>query len=1440
MNIRLTLVTREGGTEFQDLNTRAAADVSMETLQSMTLPFTRDDIRGIEFDGSELTLTLDSGELVVSDFIDEFGEIKEIYTVNGQLLFKDASDLISQLSAPAAGNVAADGTTSVFSFLNEDTPFLDGNGLGYRDLRGDLGDPEASSPDLNGDPDNPLAGDPEADQDPVIDDTPAVNSAPIANDDQADTVEDTVFNSLIELDANDTDADGDPLTVVEGTFTTSQGGSITILSDGSYSYTPPENFNGADSIDYTVTDGELTDTGTLTLNVQAVNDAPVAVDDSAQTEQDTVLLSTIDLDANDFDVDGDTLTVVSGVFDTSQGGEITINSDGSYVYTPPADFSGIDSVSYTVSDGELTDDGTLTINVVSGGEPEPTNNAPVAVDDFAKTPEGTVLNSVLDLDDNDFDPDGDSLTVIAGDFATDRGGNISISADGSYIYTPAPGYSGFDTVTYTVTDGELSDTGVLYINVEADEVPPPPPPPPPEPEENTAPVAQDDFAETAEDSVLVSTVDLDANDTDADGDALSVVAGTFATSAGGSITINGDGSYTYTPPADFNGTDTVDYTVTDGQLSDTGTLSIAVGAVNDPPVAVDDQAETPEDVVLNSSIDLDANDFDVDGDSLTVQEGTFATAEGGSIIISTDGSYSYTPPADFNGTDTVDYTVTDGQLSDTGTLSIAVGAVNDPPVAVDDQAETPEDVVLNSSIDLDANDFDVDGDSLTVLAGTFPTTAGGSISINTDGSYTYTPPTDFNGDDSVDYTVTDGLLTDIGTLTISVTAVNDAPVAVDDNAQTNQDTVLNSTVDLDDNDFDVDGDSLTVTAGTFATSEGGSISISADGSYSYTPANGFSGVDTVEYTVSDGLLSDTGLLTVVVIAGEENSPPVAVDDSAETPEDTVLISAVDLDANDIDVDGDALTVTAGTFATAQGGSITIDASGSYVYTPKENFYGTDTVDYTVSDGEFSDTGTLTITVTPVNDPPVAVDDEVTIDEGTVFNSTIDLDANDTDVDGDPLSVVAGIFETDKGGEITIYSDGSYTYRPLQNFNGTDTVSYTVSDGQLTDTGTLTIIVNAVNDAPVAYDDTANATEDIIFNSVVDLDTNDIDPDGDPLTVVAGTFATTQGGVIQISADGSYIYTPKNNFNGTDTVDYTVTDGQLSDVGTLTIEVAPVQDPPVAVDDSGAVNEDATLTVSAQEGVLSNDIEVDGEGLTVIGIRTGEETGSGDPGSVGTELVGVYGTLTLYADGSYTYVADQDRADLLADGVSDTDTFTYTVADDFGDTDTAELVITVTGVADGGCPVLHPGNDGEVFIFSGNAKANPIVGTDGFDILIVNDTSLNISEKPNTFFDLERIHLCGRNNNFTNQELQNISAKDIFDITDADNILLVTGDGPTGEKGAVNAGDSVDLDPAIWTLDTAVGTELIDGMTFETYIATYNDGSSDHTVTLKVETELNVI
>jgi CshA-type fibril repeat protein/VCBS repeat-containing protein len=332
-----------------------------------------------------------------------------------------------------------------------------------------------------------------------------------------------------------------------------------------------------------------------------------------------------------------------------------------------------------------------------------------------------------------------------------------------------------------------------------------------------------------------------------------------------------------------------------------------------------------------------------------------------------------------------------------------------------------------------------------------------------------------------------------------VAAVNDAPTAGADSATTSEDTPV--VIDVLANDSDADGGALTVTA---ASAQNGTVTIDpVTGALTYTPNAEFSGNDVITYTVSDSSGStSTGTATITVTA--VNDAPAAGADTASTLEDTPVV--IDVLANDSDAEGQALTVTA---ASAANGTVTIDpVTGALTYTPNANFNGGDTITYVVSDGAGgTSTGTVAVSVSPVADAPVAVDDAVTVSEDTPFSSTISLIANDTDGDGDILTAVAGTFATAQGGSVTIAADGSYVYAPAANFNGTDSFIYTVTDGVLTDTGTVTLTVTAVNDAPTAGADSASTPEDTAV--VIDVLANDSDAEGGALTVTAATARTAR-------------------------------------------------------------------------------------------------------------------------------------------------------------------------------------------------------------------------------------------------------------------------------------------------------------------------------------------
>jgi VCBS repeat-containing protein len=950
---------------------------------------------------------------------------------------------------------------------------------------------------------------------------------------------------------------------------------------------------------------------------------------------------------NDYYPDGVAeLVVVSG----PDYGTVTLNPDGSFTYTPPSGWSGTASFVYQLKDTKgFTDTATVYITV--------SPDQPVdAVDDSYSTSEDTPLYvAAPGILGNDSYPDGfGSLAVVT----PPAHGSLTLNQDGSFTYTPDPNFCGQDSYIYRLcdTDGDC-DEATVTIHVTC---------------VNDAPVAQDDTYTTDEDTPLVvAKPGVLGNDYDVDGDSLTAVL--VSGPAHGTLTLNPDGSFTYTPAENFCGEDSFTYKAYDGALySNVATVTIHVTCVNDAPVANDDEATVSEDSSV--TVPVLGNDYDPDGDPLSVSLVSGPTH--GWATVNPDGTITYTPNPDFCGTDSFTYQACDPSgACDTATVTITVTCVNDAPVAQDDRYTTAEDTpLLVPAAGILGNDYDVDGDPLTAVLVSGP--AHGTLTLNPDGSFTYTPAENFCGEDSFIYKAYDGALySNVATVRITVTCVNDAPVAQDDSYTTSEDTPLVVPAPgVLGNDYDVDGDPLTSVL--VSGPAHGTLALNPDGSFTYTPAENFCGEDSFTYKAYDGALY-SNVATVRITVTCVNDAPVAQDDTYTTNEDTSLVvSAPGVLGNDYDVDGDPLTAVL--VSGPAHGTLILNPDGSFTYTPAENFCGEDSFTYKAYDGElYSNVATVRITVTCVNDAPVANDDEATVPEDS--SVTIPVLGNDYDPDGDPLSV--SLVSGPTHGWATVNPDGTITYTPNPDFCGTDSFTYQACDpAGACDTATVTIHVTCVNDAPVAQDDTYTTNEDTpLLVPAPGILGNDYDVDGDPLTSVL--VSGPAHGTLTLNPDGSFTYTPAENFCGEDSFTYKAYDGALySNVATVRITVTCVNDAPVAQDDTYTTNEDTPLVVSAP-GVLGNDSDVDGDPLTAVLV-------SGP----------AHGTLALNPDGSFTYTP--------AENFCGEDSFTYKAYDGELYSNVATVRITVTCVND--APVA---NDDEASVLEDSSVTIPVLGND---------------------------------------------------------------------------------------------------------------------------------
>jgi hypothetical protein len=529
-----------------------------------------------------------------------------------------------------------------------------------------------------------------------------------------------------------------------------------------------------------------------------------------------------------------------------------------------------------------------------------------------------------------------------------------------------------------------------------------------------------------------------------------------------------------------------------------------------PPTAANLATNTPEDTP--KALTLTASD--PGGNSAPPETLTWSVVTGPShgTLDATSGvmahgfasAYSvalvYTPASNYTGADSFTFVVIDGTAdSNVATVSIAVSPVNDAPTAhsqsVTTAEESPKLITLAGS--------DPENQFLTYSIGDQPLNG---VLSGTGASRTYTPNQDFAGEDAFTFYVTDsfGLSSPYATVTITVTNVNDAPVTAADAATTQEDVAV--TVGVLDNDTDVDADTLTVTA--LSCNNGASATVNPDQTVTVTPPANFSGTITCSYTADDGH-GGAAAGHLIVTVNAVNDAPVATDEDASTVEDVPVNVAVL--SNDSDADGDALLVTA--VSCSSGAVAAVNPDQSITVTPALNFHGVLTCSYTAADGHGgTTTGSVTITVTPVNDDPFAAPDQAGTDDNTLI--IVPVLANDADPDGDPLTL--GSVGPCQQGTVTANLDGTVTYVPKQGFGGTDVCAYTAVDpmGGIA-AGELTVIVTVVNEPPELGNPGDQQTDE---GSAVSLQITAGDPDSDTLTfgasgLPAGLSIDPQTGLI---------------------------------------------------------------------------------------------------------------------------------------------------------------------------------------------------------------------------------------------------------------------------------------------------------------------------------------
>ncbi|MGY6427870.1 tandem-95 repeat protein [Vibrio parahaemolyticus] len=1059
----------------------------------------------------------------------------DAYTIDLNEVFKDSD---SSLEFSVSGNNSIQ--ISIVNGVATITPTADWNGK--ETITFTAKDPSGESVNQTVDFTVAPVVDIEADSADVVEDTPTIINV-LGND----TFEST--DKVVSLDA-----DNGP-----------KNGTVIVNNDGTVTYTPDDNYVGKDTFTYVVTSGGVSESTTVEVNVTPVNDAPVAKDDIATTQEDTAV--TIDVLTNDTDVDGDTLSIQSASVPSDQGTVEIV--DGKLVFRPAENFNGDAEITYTVTDGALTDQATVKVTVNALNDtPEVESNIAdqTLAEDF--TPYTIVLNTAFSDVDN---VDGELTFSVSGN------SNVNVSIEnGIATISPTADWNGSEILTFTATDpsGESVSQTVNFT---------------------VTPVADIEADKTTVVEDTPTIIKVLGNDT-FEGDDKVVSLDTNNGPANGTVSVNPDGSVTYTPNENYHGADSFTYIVTSGGVSESTTVNVDVTPVNDAPVAKADTAVTDEDTPV--TIDVLPNDTDVDGDTLSIQSASVPEAQGKVEIV--EGKLVFTPAENFNGDAEITYTVTDGQLTDEAKVAVTVNPVNDAPtIKVDAVESITENAVSTDTVvaTLTVRDTDTPEDQLTVSLEN--NSNGYFVLVGNEVKLTQAGVDAVNNDElnlkglTISASVSDGVNpTASDSDSLVVNRVNDAPTV--ENAIADQ--VLSEDFDaytIDLNEVFKDSDSSL----EFSVSGNNSIQISiVSGVATITPTADWNGKETITFTAKDPSgesVSQTVNFTVTPVADIEADKTTVVED---TPTIIKVLGNDTFEGKDKVVSLDAENGP-------KNGTVIVNNDGTVTYTPNDNYVGKDTFTYIVTSGGVSESTTVEVNVTPVNDAPVAKDDIATTQEDTAV--TIDVLPNDTDVDGDKLSIQSASVPEAQG-KVEIV-DGKLVFTPAENFNGHAEIIYTVTDGELTDEAKVTVTVNPVNDAPIIKVDAVESiTEDVVSTDTVvaTLTVRDTDTPEDQLTVslennsngyfvlVGNEVKLTQVGVDAVNNDELNLKDLTISASVSDGVNPTANDSD-------SLIVNRVNDAPtIKVDAVESITEDAVNTDTVVATLTVRDTDTSEDQLTV--------------------------------------------------------------------------------------------------------------------------------------------------------------------------------------------------------------------------------------------------
>jgi Bacterial Ig domain len=971
------------------------------------------------------------------------------------------------------------------------------------------------------------------------------NDAPIANDDVVTTFQGTTVTGNVKV--NDMDPEGNTLTVNTTPILAPAHGVLTLNADGTFTFVPENGFYGTDIFKYQICDNgtpSKCDTATVTIKVLldnngTGNDKPFAGDDAFGTNANAAI--TASLAPNDFDPNAGNLLTYSTIPITPPAhGTLTLNSNGTFTYTPTAGYIGTDRFVYSVCDNgtpSLCDSAVAIVTMY----PLP-NQPPVVVKSPLTIAEDSTVTTCYAINDPDAG-DLHNVTPCGVQHGTVTATVNNATHQVCVTYTPTLNYNGADTICLIVCDNAvltMCDTVKIPVTVTP---------------KNDKPVVTVTPTSVLEDSSV--TVCAPITDPDvADTHTVTPCGAAHGTVTATINNVTHQLCATYVPTRNFTGTDTICVTVCDNgspSLCDIVKIPVNVTPVNDKPTLTVTPQSVAEDNILTTCFPI------VDPDVIDIYNVTPCGALHGLLTTTVNNAtdevcITYTPNTNYTGADTLCVIVCDNgtpSLCDTVRIPVTVTPVNDKPIV----SVTPPSISEDTTITFCGTiaDPDINDTHNVTPCGVQHGTVTATVNNGTHQlCITYRPTLNYNGADTICLMVCDnGTPSKCDTIKIplNVTPKNDAPVVSDVVINTPEDSLKTYCLPITDPET---SDNHTVTvcgAATQGTAVGTVNNATHELCVQYTPNPAFTGRDSVCYIVCD---NQGGCDTVKVVFNVTpiNHSPVAMNDINNTTKNTPATGNVII--NDRDQDNNSMTVNSTPIQAPANGTIVLNPNGTYTYTPNPNFVGTDVIRYAICDNGIPsrcDTATLVIEIRDINPasgtntPPIANDDNFSIP----MNQTVTLNVRANDYD--PQNGTIGnptIIGTPFGGTLTVNPDGTIRFVPTPGFIGDASFRYVVCDNGspvACDTATVTVnLYNVVgmgsNLPPVATDDANTTLKNTTLNGSVAL--NDMDPNaGQSMTF--GLVTPTTNGTVSLNFNGSYTYTPNAGYTGPDQFRYLVCD-----------------------------------------------------------------------------------------------------------------------------------------------------------------------------------------------------------------------------------------------------------------------------------------------------------